>query len=163
MSTYILIRVKSEVLEALPNNYESSRKRTLYLRCNAAKNPKLKQILLDSFAELRREKWLIAVDSDLLDAYAWYFPFFVAKSAKPRVVYNGAAVAEGMFINQAVLEGENFLNCLLDVLIRFCLSRYACVADFSKCFFQVRIPCDQQDWFKIVWYENIDLDYEKPR
>ena len=154
---------KSEVLEALPNNYESALKRTLSLRRNVAKNPKLKQILLDTFAELLREEWLVAVESNSLNVQAWYLPFFVTKSAKPRVVYDGAAVAEGMSINQAVLAGENLLNGLVEVLIRFRLGRYACVADISKCFFQVGIPCDQQDWFRIVWYENNDLDHGKPQ
>ena len=78
------------------------------LRRNVAKNPKLKQILLDTFAELLREEWLVAVESNSLDVQAWYLPFFVTKSAKPRVVYDGAAVAKGMSINQAVLAGENF-------------------------------------------------------
>ena len=154
---------KSEVLEALPNNYESALKRTLSLRRNVAKNPKLKQILLDTFAELLREEWLVAVESNSLNVQAWYLPFFVTKSAKPRVVYDGAAVAEVMSINQAVLAGENLLNGLVEVLIRFRLGRYACVADISKCFFQVGIPCDQQDWFRIVWYENNDLDHGKPQ
>ena len=154
---------KSEVLEALPNNYESALKRTLSLRRNVAKNLKLKQILLDTFAELLREEWLVAIESNSLDVQAWYLPFFVTKSAKPRVVYDGAAVAEGMSINQAVLAGENLLNGLVEVLIRFRLGRYVCAADISKCFFQVGIPCDQQDWFRIVWYENNDLDHGKPQ
>ena len=79
------------------------------------------------------------------------------------MLYDGAAELKGMSINQAVLAGENLLNGLVDVLIRFRLGRYACVADISKCFFQVRIPCDQQDWFRIVWYSNNDLDNGKPQ
>ena len=154
---------KLEVLEALPNNYKSALKHTLSWRPNAAKNPELKQILLNTFAELLREEWLVAIESSSLDAQAWYLPFFVTKSAKPKVVYDGAAVAEGMSINQAALAGENLLNGLVEVLIRFRLRRYACVANISKCFFQVEIPCDQQDWFRIVWYENNDLDHGKPQ
>ena len=46
-------------------------------------------------------------------------------------------------------------------MICFRLSGYACVADGSKCFFQVRIPGDQKDWFRIVWYKNDDLGYGK--
>ena len=72
---------KSEVVEALPNNYECTLKRTLSLRRNTAKNSELKQILLDTFAELLREEWLVAVESNLLNARAWYLPFFVTKSA----------------------------------------------------------------------------------
>ena len=52
---------KSEVLEALSSNYESALKHTLSLRRKAAKNPELKQILLDTFAELLREEWLVAL------------------------------------------------------------------------------------------------------
>ena len=56
-----------------------------------------------------------------------------------------------------------FLNGLVDVLIRFRMGKYACVADISKCFFQARILCDQQDWFRILWYSNNDLDNGKPQ
>ena len=152
----IPVPFKLKVLEAFPNNYKSARKRTLPLHRNAAKNPKLEQILLDIFAELLHEEWLVAVESNSLDAQASYLPF-------PRVVYDDATVAEGMFINQAVLAGENLLNGLLEVLIRFRLGRYACVADINKRFFQTGIPCDQQHWFRIVWYENNDLDHGKPQ
>ena len=69
-------------------------------------------------------------------------------TAKPRVVYDGAADLNGT-INQAVLAGENLLNGLVDVLIRFRLGRYACVADISKPIFQIRIPFDLQNWFEL--------------
>ena len=92
------VPLKSEVLEVLPKNYESALKRTLSLSRNAAKNLELKQIFLDTFAELLREEWLAAVESYSLDARGWYLPFFVTKSAKRRVVYDGAAVAEDMSI-----------------------------------------------------------------
>ena len=117
------IPFKSEVLEAFPHNYESALKHTLSLRRKAAKNPELKQILLDTFAELLREEWLVAVESNSLDAQAWYLLLFVTKSAKPRVVYDSAAVAEGISVNQAVLAGENLLNGLVEVLIHFRLGR----------------------------------------
>ena len=38
------------------------------------------------------------------------------------------------------------------------MGKYACVADVSKCFFQVRIPRDQQDLFRIIWFENNDIE-----
>ena len=104
------VHFKLEVLEELPNNYESALKRTLSLRRNVAEKHVLKQILLDTFAELLREEWLVAAESNSLHVQAWYLPFFVTKSAKPRVVYDGAAVEEGMSINQTVLAGEKFVK-----------------------------------------------------
>ena len=59
---------------------------------------------------------------------------------KPRVVYDGAAMVNGMSLNQIVQAGENPFNNLVEILIRFRWGRYACVADISKCFFQVGIP-----------------------
>ena len=52
---------------------------------------------------------------------------------------------------------------MFEVLIRFRLGKYACVADVSKCFFQVSIPRDLQDLFRIVWNKNNDLDKGKPQ
>ena len=67
---------------------------------------------------------MVPVDGASVDDHAWYLPFFVTNTAKPRVVYDGAAELKGMSINQAVLAGENLLNGLVDVLIRFRLGRY---------------------------------------
>ena len=64
-------------------------------------------------------------------------------------------MVEDLSLNQAVLAGENLLNKLVEVLIRFRLGKYACVADVSKCFFPLGIPRDQQDLFRIVWFENM--------
>ena len=133
---------KSDVLKMLPNNYESALKRTLTLHRNVARNPKLKSVLRDTFAELLREEWLIPVEGVSVDDHAWYLLVFVTITAKPKVFDDGAAELKGMSIKQAVLAGENLVNDLVDVLIRFRLGKYACVSDISKCFFQVRIICD---------------------
>ena len=61
-------------------------------------------------------------------------------------------------MNQAVLAGENLLNGLGDALMRFRLEKYACVTDVSKCFFQIKLPRSQQDWFHIIWFKKNDID-----
>ena len=47
---------------------------------------------------------------------------------------------------------------LVEVLTRFRLGKFACVADLSKCVFQVKIPLEQQDLVRIVWFKNNDLN-----
>ena len=84
-------------------------------------------------------------------------PFFVTKQEKSRVVYDGAATYKGMCHNHAVLPGANLLNRLTDVLTRFCLGRFACMADLSKCFFQISISEDQRDLFRLVWFMDNDI------
>ena len=151
------VPINNEVLQMLPDNYNSALKRTLSLRRNVLRNPTLKKMLLNTFAELVAEEWIVPAGLSDCDTQ-WYLPFFVTQSAKPRVVYDGAAAADGVSLNQAVSAEKNLLNRLVEVLIRFRLGKYACVADVSKSFFQVRIPRDQQDLFRIVWFENNDIE-----
>ena len=138
---------KANVLKALPNNYNNALKRTLSVRQTAFKNNELKCTLTDTLPE-----------DDIEKQSAWYLPFFVTNPARPRVVYDGAATTKGMSLNQAVLAGENLLNGLLDVLMRFRMGKYACAVDVSRYFLQIKLPRSQQDWFRIIWFEGNDLD-----
>ena len=134
------VPLKSEIIQKLPDNYSDALKLTLSLRRTALHNPEFKQVSTNTFSELIHEGWIVPVDNLVAVRPAWHLPFFVTNTGKPRVVYNGAAMTEGVCINQAVLSGENLLNNIIEVLIRFRLDKYACVADLSRCFFQVKAP-----------------------
>ena len=116
------------------------------------RNFKLQQTLVDIFSELIYEKWVEPI-KDLSSCVepTWYLAFFVTKSAKPRVVYDGAAALQGMSMNQAVVAGEKLL------LSRFRLGKFAGVANLSKCFFQVQIPPSQQNLFWLIWLKDNDV------
>ena len=83
----------------------------------------------------------------------WY-----SKTAKPKVVYDGAAMAGGVSLNRAVLTCENLLTGSVDVLMRFLMGKYACVADVGKCVFQIKLPRNQQDWFHMIWFKDNNTD-----
>ena len=91
--------------------------------------------LTKTFQELLDEEWIASVNELSTGQPTWYLPFFVTKQDKPRVVYDGAAKVGGTCLNQAVLAGPNLLNNLMEVLARFRLGKFACIADLSKCFF----------------------------
>ena len=130
---------------------------TMSLRRKALGVLSLNRTLTDTFQELLAERWLTHVQKIKVDGPTWYFPFFVTKQEKSRVVYDGAATFKDMCLNHAVLPGTNLLNRLTDVLTRFCLGRFGCMADLSKCFFQICIPEDQQDLFRLVWFKDNDI------
>ena len=153
----IPVPLNVEVVEKLPNNYQSALDRARSMRRSALKNPELQITLTNTFGELIDENWISPVEKDSTSSPMWYLPYFVTKQKKPRVVYDGAALHKGMCLNQAVLGGTNLLNNLVEVLTRFRLGRYACIADLSKCFFQVSIPRKQRDLFRIIWFKNNDV------
>ena len=139
------VPLKPQKANDLPNNYENALKRTMSLRKTTQRNPSLKQTLLDTFTELITENWIEPVKENICVGVnsTWYLLLFVTKTAKLRVVYDGSATFKEISLNQISLSGENLLNNLLNVLIRFRLGKFACVADLSKCFFQVRLPQNQ--------------------
>ena len=51
------------------------------------------------------------------------------------MVFDGAATFRDLSLNDAVFSGANLLNGLVDVRTRFCIEKYACMVDLSKCFF----------------------------
>ena len=121
----IPVPLKNDVVEKLSNNFVSACERTVSLRRKALKNPQLKHTLVDTFRELLDAGWLVPVDKDSNNNRTWYLPFFVTKQDKPRVVFDGAASFKGVSLNDAVLAGENLLNNLVEVLMRFRLGKYA--------------------------------------
>ena len=127
------------------------------LHRKALGDPTLSQTLTDTFQELLAEGWLTHVEKVKVDVPTWYLPFFVMKQEKSRVVYDGAAAFKGMCLNHAVFPGANLLIRLTDVLTRFRLGRFACMADLSKFFFQISIPEDQRDLFRLVWFKDNDI------
>ena len=78
-------------------------------------------------------------------------------------MYDGAATFGSVSLNQAVLAGTNLLNNLVEVLTRFRLGKFVCMADLSKCFFQVAVPKAQRDLFRIIWFSNGDLEASTPQ
>ena len=154
----IRVPLKTHVVSRLPNNLTGTLERTKSLRRKALKDPKLKLTLTETFQELVHEGWLVPLKDGTCNDRSWYLLFFVTKQNKPRVVFDRAATYGGVALNDAVFAGTNLLNSLVNVLIRFRLAKFACMADLSKRYFQISLPESQQDLFRLIWYANNDLD-----
>ena len=40
------------------------------------------------------------------------------------------------------------------------MGRYAIIADLKECFFQIGIPPEQRDYFRILWYKDDNIQNE---
>ena len=87
----------------------------------------------------------------------WYFPYFVTSQAKKRIVYDGKLEYKGVCVNDVIMAGPDLLNPLLHVLMRFRLNKFALMVDVTKCFFQIKLPEAQRDFFRLLWFENNDI------
>ena len=84
----------------------------------------------------------------------WYLPYFVTSQAKKRIVYDGRAEFDGVCVNEFIETEPDLSNSLADVLARFRLEKLGMMANLTKCFFQIGLPEDQRDLFRILWFDN---------
>ena len=59
------------------------------------------------------------------------------------------------------MSGPDLLGSLVHVLMRFRHGKFGLMADVTKCFFQIALPESQRDLFRILWFENDDIDSGK--
>ena len=86
----------------------------------------------------------------------WYLPHHgVTSDKKPdklRVVFDCASKFRGKSLNDRCLQGPNLINQLLPVLLRFRQHSIAIQADIESMYHQVRIPPNDRDALRFLWY-----------
>lgn len=104
-----------------------------------------------------------AEDSSQSDNYCntWYLihhGVYHKQKKKIRVVFDCSRKYHGTSLNNRLLQGPDLSNNLLGVLLRFRKHRIGMTADIEKMFYQVRVPEQQRDLLRFLWFENDDFD-----
>ena len=90
----------------------------------------------------------------------WYLPHHAVmhpcKPDKVRVVFDCAAVYQGISLNQKVLQGPDLLNKLLGVLLRFRFGTIAIMGDIECMLYQLYVPKNQRDVLRFMWWRDDD-------
>jgi hypothetical protein len=91
----------------------------------------------------------------------WYLPHHnVMNPRKPekfRVVYDCAAKHGHVSLNDKVSQGPDLTNNMLGVLVRFRENRVAMMGDIKGMFLQVKVPPDQRDFLRFLWWNDGDI------
>ena len=91
----------------------------------------------------------------------WYLPhhgvFHPQKQGKIRVVFDVASLHDGVSLNNQLLHGPDLTNNLLGILLSFRQYPIALVADIEGMFNQVKVPPEDSDALRFLWWEDSDL------
>ncbi|XP_050417786.2 uncharacterized protein LOC126831152, partial [Patella vulgata] len=94
------------------------------------------------------------------DGQVWYIPhhgvYHPRKPGELRVVFDCAAMYDGISLNRQLLQGPDMTNTLTGVLIRFRQDNTAIMGDIEKMFYQVRVPECDRDFLRFLWWPNGD-------
>ena len=88
----------------------------------------------------------------------WYLPHFEvvhpSKPGKVRVVFDCAAKVKGVALNDMLMPGPDLASQLINVLLKFRDSEHAFTADVSAMFHQVKVPIEQRDYLRFLWWDG---------
>ncbi|XP_031555224.1 uncharacterized protein LOC116292114 [Actinia tenebrosa] len=132
----------------MPNNKEQALKKAIWLKGKFASNDRY-------FAEEN----LVTEPGKV-----WYLPhhgvYHPHKPNKIRVVFNCSAKYNGTSLNSQLLQGPDLTNSLIGVLQRFRREPIAIMGDIEAMFHQVRVPPQQCDFLRFLWWPDGNLEAE---
>ena len=157
---YVLPIPFHDVERRIPNNREYTLKRLFSLKRKLINtgiydryDAQLRSMIEDGFIE--------PVPSKLLgrdDGRVWYLPHFdVIRPDKPgkiRIVMDAKSEYEGVSLNKLCYQGPDLCNKLFSILMRFRQYYAAWSADVTAMYLQVRVPLEQRDMMRILWFKN---------
>lgn len=147
----------------LPNNYAMAKHRLELLGKRLKKNPSMHQKYSEGICDSLLKGYAEEVaNDDPVDGCIWYLPHHPVlhprKPGKVRIVFDCAARYQGTSLNDHIHQGPDLTNKLLGVLLKFRQEPVALNADIEGMFYQVRVPPNQRDVLRFLWWQDGDPD-----
>lgn len=147
---------------SMPNKKEIVEQRALYLKKRLQKDSSfhadytafLNDLLAKGYAERMPEE-----DLEHSDGKVWYLPHHSVchpTKKKIRVVFDCGASFQGTSLNAQLLQGPNLTSSLVGVVGRFRKEPAVFMADVESMFHQVRMPAEDADLLRFLWWPDGD-------
>ena len=148
----------------MPDNRAQAEQRAHWIKKKFAKNNHLHSQYAEFMNGMIAKDYAREVPPDLVkpkQGKVWYLPhhtvYHPKKPDKVRVVFDCSARFEGISLNDKLLQGSDLTSSLVGVLLRFRQESVTFMGDIESMFYQVRIPEDQRDFVRYLWWPNGDL------
>ncbi|XP_078330327.1 uncharacterized protein LOC111129274 [Crassostrea virginica] len=146
----------------LPDNFEHALTRAQTLDKSLYRNQKKKEHFFAFMQKVLESNHAELAPDIPPDKERWYLPLFgVYHPRKPdqiRGVFDSSAKFEGVCLNDQLLQGPDFINSLLGILIRFRKEKIAVVADIQSMFHSFLVNEDYRDYLRFLWHEDNILE-----
>eukprot|EP00112_Aurelia_sp_Birch-Aquarium-sp1_P001995 Seg1219.7 transcript_id=Seg1219.7/GoldUCD/mRNA.D3Y31 product="hypothetical protein" protein_id=Seg1219.7/GoldUCD/D3Y31 len=153
-----------DIQPCLPNNKSVAEHRLKHLKRKLSRDVGLCEKSTNFIDDLMMKDHARKVPQDQIsrnDGAVWYLPhhnvFNAKKHEKVRIVFDCAATYRGKSLNDNVLQGPDFTNPLVGVLLRFRQESMALMADVDSMFHQVRVHPNDFDALRFLWFPHGDL------
>lgn len=147
----------------LPNNKPMALKRFEHLKRKLQKNEELYALYKSTMEGYIKEGYAERVPEAGLkeERRVWYLPHHPVinpkKPNKVRIVFDCAAKFRGTSLNDNLLQGPDYMNSIVGVLMRFRQKPVALVADIEAMFHQVKVKASDRNALRFLWWPNGDI------
>lgn len=149
----------------MPNNRDQALKRASWQRNKMLHDENYQNDYVNFVNKMLAKGYARKVPEDQLEAdpgKVWYIPhhgiYHPRKPQKIRVVFDCSAKHQGTSLNDQLMQGPDLTNSLVGVLTRFRQDRMAFMADIEAMFHQVRVPDEQCDFLRFLWWPDGNLE-----
>ncbi|XP_013403245.1 uncharacterized protein LOC106168647 [Lingula anatina] len=152
---------------SIPNNRSQAVQRVMWQKKKMLKNYTFQSDYIDFMSKIIDRGYAERIpinDVTPVEGRVWYLPhhgiYNPNKPGKMRVVFDASAKYQGTSLNDHLLQGPDLANNLFGVLSRFRQHQIAFIGDIEAMFFQIRVPVEQRNFLRFLWWENGDLSGE---
>lgn len=144
----------------MPDSYEMAKKRFLCLEKKLKSDKNLNDIFNKTIAEYLSKGYVTRIkDNDIQSkGKVWYLPIFPVfnknKPGKCRIVWDAAAMSNGVSLNSMLMKGPDFLSSLPSILLRFRQKAVAVCGDIEQMFHQIIIREEDRNVQRFLWRNN---------
>lgn len=150
----------------MPNNRKVAEQRALNLKHKFLKNHNFHSEYTTFMEGIIERGYAVKVPTTDLrrdNGKVWYLPHhgvFHLKKKKLRVVFDCGTSYRGTTLNEQLLQGPNLTSTLLGVILRFRQEEVAVMADVEAMFHQVKVPDEDSDLLRFLWWTSGDISRE---
>lgn len=150
----------------MPNNRAIAEQRALNMKKKLQRNQTFKEDYVSFMNNIINKGYAVKVPNDDLnrsDGKVWFVPHhgvYHPKKRKLRVVFDCGASYQGTTLNKQLLQGPDMTSSLIGVLTRFREEQVALMADVESMFHQVKVPPEDADLLRFLWWPDGDVSQE---
>ena len=150
----------------LPNNRDMALRRAMTLKKKLDQDEAYRESYTTQLEKYIHKEYAESVPAELLqraDGKVNYMPHFGVlhpTKNKLRVVFDLKARHLGHSLNDDLLQGPDLTNNLIGVVTRFRQGEHAMTSDIQEMFHQVRVPPEDRDMLRFLWWPNGDTSLE---
>ena len=147
-----------------PNNKSQAQQRAAHLKAKFRRNTKFYEDYNIFMNDTISKNYAMRVPEEEIvgpEGRTWYIPHhgvYHPRKHKLRVVFDCGANYKGASLNNELNQGPDLTNSLIGVIMRFRQDNVALMADIEGMFQQVRVPVEETDLQRFLWWKDGDID-----